>query len=97
MYGEVLITWDPGLKNWSSPGSSPGLSGTNLANACVGLTLGDWVFITDADASFTPSSFVDLGETAEAGKDAKRALLKTHYRYWCERPWNQILWTNVTA
>ena len=91
LYGDVLITYDSGLRDWTGAG------GPDLSQAVAGLTLGDWVFQTQAGKNFALGDFVDTGKYAEAGKDGVRGLLKTHYRMWCEHPENQIMFTNVTG
>ena len=95
MYGSVIITLDYSFNNFDQVGSSGGMVGTDLSNACVGLTLGDWVFLSQDGERFSIGAFTDLEQTAEGGKDAKHAVMKTHFRLWCEKPWNQILWTTV--
>jgi len=96
IYGSVIITLDYSFANFAHAGSSGGMVGTNLTNACVGLTLGDWVFLAQDGESFSIGDFTDLEQTQEGGKDAKHAIMKTHFRLWCEKPWNQILWTSVS-
>ena len=93
-YGNVLITVDWGIKNYTGVGTHT--SQSNLSDNVFGLTMGDWVFQVDAGASFSVSPFTDLELTNEGGKDAKQAILKTHFRFWCERPWNQMNWSTVT-
>ena len=88
MYGDCMITYDPWMKDYG--GADPDLSG-----AVMGLTIGDWIYMTDRNANCNMTRFVDQEESVEGGKDGKRAILKTHPKFWCERPFNQVFFEDV--
>ena len=96
MYGGVIITVDYGLDDYSAAASSGGLAGTDLSAAGFGLTIGDFVMRTEPGAAWSAGEFVNLEDTVEGGKDAAQSILRTHWEFWCEKPWNQVLWTTLT-
>lgn len=94
-YGSVLFVYDPWLKNYYG---NTDTAENDLSTSCMLLTLGDFVFQTMRGFNFrVPNSLTDLEAVAMGGNDAKYGLLKTHFRWWCEAPWNQVWWTTVTT
>jgi len=91
IYGNVVITYDPWLKDYS------GSNGPDLSTSAFGLTLGDICFQTQEGNWLTPGKFVDLEETGEGGKDAKRSILKSHCRLWTQRPFNHVMFMGTTG
>jgi len=89
-YGDVLITYDPWLKNYTD-------ESVDLSAAAVGLTMGDLVLETFDGHFFTAGEFVDVGKYARSGLHAKRAIMETHFLFWTEKPWNHILYTAVSG
>lgn len=98
-YGNVIIIYDPMLKDWTAGGSSSSSSGgddvLDLSKALFLMTSEDWFFETHPQASWKVDTFEDQGRI-EGGNDAMTALFSLMYRFWCERPDRSILYTNVS-
>jgi hypothetical protein len=91
MYGDVLITYDPGLKDYSATTGDPDMS-DNVFMA----DMGDWIFQTNSGMNFKMGEFVNLALYAEGAIDADQAILDLEYRFWSSKPWTSILYTAVT-
>lgn len=91
-YGNVLNTYDPGLKDYSAVSGDPDLSGGVLL-----MDPTEMCFLTQEGKSFSAGPFRDLAEYSEGGKDAIRSLLKTHYKFWTFKPFAHFLYTAVSA
>jgi hypothetical protein len=92
MYGETLITYDPGLKDYSAVVTAdPDMSD----NVFMG-DMGDWVFQTNDGANFELGEFVNLPDYSEGAIDAEQALIDLEYRFFTNKPWTSILYTAVT-
>lgn len=93
MYGRVLITYDPGLKDYSAVVTADPDMSDNVFMA----DMGDYLFQTNAGMNFEMSDFISLPKYAEGAIDADQALLDLEYRFWTEKPWSSILYTAVTV
>ena len=92
MYGETLITYDPGLKDYSAVVTADPDMSDNVFMA----DMGDWVFQTNDGANFQMGEFVSLPDYSEGAIDADQALIDLEYRFWTNKPWTSILYTAVT-
>jgi hypothetical protein len=92
MYGDVLITYDPGLKDYSAVVTADPDMSDNVFMA----DMGDWCFQTNDGANFQLGEFVSLPDYSEGAIDAEQALVDLEYRFWTNRPWTSILYTAVT-
>lgn len=93
LYGNVLVTYDPGLLDYSAISTFD----SDLSNAVFMTKIGDWCFQTCNDKNFSVGEFVDLSKFSVGGHDARRALIDLQYRFWVFHPKNSIMYTAVTA
>lgn len=91
LYGDTLITYDPGLKDYSAVTGDPDMS-DNVFMA----DMGDFCFQTNSGMNFTMDEFVNLALYAEGAIDADQALIDLEYRFWTNKPWSSVLYTTVT-
>ncbi len=92
--GSTVITWDPGLTDYSG---GTGSEDANLTDFGFFFDMGDWFFQTMEGENFNVGPFIDISQYASGGYDARRSLFTLMYRFGCYRPWNQIAYQNLTT
>jgi hypothetical protein len=99
IYNGVIIVPDPYLQDYSNAvNNNFGIGdGPDLSKAAFGLTLGDFVFATTAADNWSVDPFLTPAQRGPGTVDALTSAVNLKARFHCERPWNQIVYTNVTA
>lgn len=100
--GQLLVRGMPEMKAYGQLKEAVNYNGVTvipdpLATSAYfyGLTLDDWLFETHSDANWKVTPFKDQSENP-GGDDAVTAQIHLMYRLSCRKPWNQILYTNVS-
>jgi len=94
-YGNTVITYDPGLQNYSTLLSESGA--VDLSRAAVFFNIGDWFFETQEGENFNVGPFIDISQYSSGGYDARRSLITVMYRFGCFDPKNQVLYTDLSG
>lgn len=92
-YGNTVITYDPGLKNYGASESGA----PDMSDDIVFFDLGDWFFETQEGENFSVGEFIDISQYVSGGYDARRALITVMYRLGCYQPKNQIIYDNINV
>lgn len=92
LYGNVLITYDPGLLDYSAISTFD----NDLSTAVFMTKIGDWCFQTCNGKNFSVGEFVELSKYSVGGYDARRALIDLQYRFWVYHPKNSIMFEDRT-
>lgn len=95
-YGKVTICYDPWIQDYSSGTWPSGLTGTDISAYVFMLASQDMNIDIHPQGNFRISNFVDQGEQAPGGEDAKTAFVELMYRPWWEHPNWHVLYTSVS-